>query len=72
MREKNIFAGLLSAGWLFPAYLTYSWFLSSLNPMNSFPFAIWSRYAAAVACAWLAAVIIAWIVFLLGRVQHVG
>ena len=60
MTNKPFMVGLLSAGWLFPAYLTYTWFLSSLNPSNSFPFAEWSGYARAVMCIWLAAVIIAW------------
>ena len=63
MIAKMLIVGLLSAGWLFPAYLTYAWFLSSLNPGNSFPFAEWSRHAFGVTCIWLAMVIVAWCAF---------
>ncbi len=67
MTAKTFMFGVLSAGWLFPAYLTYTWFVSSLNPANSFPFANWSCYAAGVTCVWLAIVIIAWSSVILKR-----
>jgi len=67
MTTKTFTIGLLSAGWLFPAYLTFTWFLSSQNPRNSFPFAEWSGYAFAVTCLWLGAIIVAWSSFVLRR-----
>jgi hypothetical protein len=69
MTAKIFVLGLLSAGWLFPAYLTYTWLLSSHDPRNSAPFAKESDYAFAVTCIWLAAVIIAWSSFALKRFE---
>ena len=72
MTAKIFVLGLLSAGWLFPAYLTYAWFLSSQDPRNSFPFANWSGHAFAVTCIWLGVVIIAWTSFVLRRFESKG
>jgi hypothetical protein len=70
MSQKPFMLGLLLSGWLVPTYLTYTWFLSSLDPRNSFPFAEWSGYAFGVACTWLGVVIIAWTRFAVRRFRH--
>jgi hypothetical protein len=60
MSFKVIVLALLSAGWLFPAFVTYSWFIASKDPRNSFPFLQSSAYMFGVTCVWLGIVIALW------------
>ena len=69
MALKTLIVGLLSAGWLFPAFVTYSWFISSQDRGNSFPFARYSVYAFAITCGWLGVVIVAWSGIAIKRLQ---
>ncbi len=64
---RSLVYGLASAGWLYPAYLAYTWSVASKDPGNSFPFGKFSDRAVVVTCIWLGVVIIAWIRFALRR-----